>query len=156
MNQRGFTLVEMVIAIVIIGLAAGALYGALGNIAGHGADPMIAEQAEAIARAYLEEITAKAFVDPSLPSSAPACAGPIEVRAQMNNICDYNGLDDVGVHDQYGQAITALAAYEVQVSVTPNYAWQGLPGGDVVRIDVTVTHRPSGQKTVTTALRTRY
>ena len=156
MKAHGFTLIELVIALVVIGLAAGALYGALGAIAGHSADPMLAEQANAIARAYMEEITAKPFVDPSLAATAPACAGPVEVRAQMNNICDYNGLADIGAHDQSGQAIPALSAYEIKVSVTPNYAWQGLPPADVLRIDITVIAQATGLQTVTTAIRTRY
>ncbi len=156
-TDRGFTLIELVIAIVIIGIAAGALYIAMGAINGTSSDPLISEQAAAIASAYMEEIASKAFVDPSLASTAPACGGPVEPRASMNNICDYNGLSDTGAHDQYGNAVTGLGSYNVKVIVAnPTSSWQGITAADVLRIDITVTFAPTGQSYALTALRTRY
>ncbi len=156
-GERGLTLIELVISIVILAVAAVALYTALGLVAGHSSDPLIDEQATAIASAYLEEISSKAFVDPSLAANAPACSGPVESRPQMNNICDYNGLVDIGAHDQQGQAIAGLGNYTITVAVyNPTSAWQGITATDVLRIDIQVTYVPTGQNYVLTGLRTRY
>ena len=55
-RQRGMTLVELVIAIAIIGIAAAALYSAMASLAGRSADPMLRQQSLLLAEAYLEEI----------------------------------------------------------------------------------------------------
>ena len=59
--QRGMTLIELVMTIVILGIAAAALFSAMAAITGHSADPMLRQQSLAIAEAYLEEITLQAF-----------------------------------------------------------------------------------------------
>ena len=63
-HQRGMTLIELVISIVIIGIAAAALYSAMASISGRSADPMLRQQSLAIAEAYLEEILLQSFTDP--------------------------------------------------------------------------------------------
>ncbi len=156
-REQGVTLIELIVAIVVIGIAAASMYGAMSMLSGHSADPLISEQAAAIADAYMEEISSKDFVDPSLAPTAPACSGPVEPRASMNNICDYNGLHDIGAHDEYGNAIASLSTYNVAVQVAnPAASWQGIQASDVLRIDITVTFVPTGQNYLLTAIRTRY
>ena len=60
-RQSGVTLIELVIAIVIIAIAATAILGTFATTVGQSADPMIRHQAVAIAEAYLEEISLKAL-----------------------------------------------------------------------------------------------
>ncbi len=156
-REQGVTLIELIVAIVVISIAAASMYGAMAMLAGHSSDPLISEQAAAIADAYMEEISSKAFVDPSLAPTAPACSGPVESRANMNNICDYNGLNDIGAHDEYGNAIPSLSAYNVAVTVVnPASAWQGIPATDVLRIDIQVSFAATAQNYQLTAIRTRY
>lgn len=143
-------------AIVIIALAAGALFASLGSLEGRGPDTMISQQAASIGASYMEEVSSKAFVDPSLPANSPACAGTVEPRANMNNICDYNNLTDVGARDQFNNPLPSLSNYTVSVRVTANYAWQGIAPNNVVRIDITVLHVPTNTRFLFTGIRTRY
>ncbi len=149
-RQVGMTLVELVITIVIVGIAAAALYSAMAAIGGRSADPMLRQQSLAIAEAYLEEI----LLQPYLDSGGAVCPAPPASRAGYDNVCDYNGLNDNGARDARGQAITALANYRVQVAVTPQ-AWDVLAASDALLVKVTVTD-PAGQVLRLDGYRARY
>ena len=62
------TLVELVITIVIIGIAAAAMFTAMAAITGRSADPMLRQQSLALAEANLEAISALPYTD--LPAAA--------------------------------------------------------------------------------------
>jgi MSHA pilin protein MshD len=107
----------------------------------HSADPMIAEQAVAIAEAYLEEILLKSYYDPDTGAGGGICPAAEASRDLYDNICDYNGLNDSGAKDQDGNAITDLEKYNVAVTVDTTATLNALSGStDVVRIDVEVTN----------------
>lgn len=149
-HQAGMTLVELVITIVIIGIAAAALYSAMAAITGRSADPMLRQQSLAVAEAYLEEILLQPFVD----SSGAICPAPPSSRASFDNVCDYSSLNDNGARDARGQPIAALASYGVRVTVTPQ-AWAGLVANRTLYVEVTVTD-PAGQPVVLGGYRTCY
>ncbi len=68
---RGVTLIELVVAITIVAIAATAVLGAMSAITSRGADAMVQQQEVAIAEAYLEEI----LLEPvAAPAGAPAPA----------------------------------------------------------------------------------
>jgi MSHA pilin protein MshD len=150
-RQRGMTLIELVIAIVIIGIASAALYSAMASITGRSADPMLRQQSLSIAEAYLEEIELQAFLD---PSTQLACQAIPANRALFDDVCDYRGLVDNGAVSASGLPIAALAGYRVSVAVAAQ-AWNGLPANNVLYIEVTVTD-PAGQGLVLGGYRTRY
>jgi len=62
-KQRGMTLIELIIAIVIIGIAAAALFSAMASITARSADPMLRQQSLYIAQAYLEALQALPYAD---------------------------------------------------------------------------------------------
>jgi MSHA pilin protein MshD len=150
-RQRGMTLIELVIAIVIIGIASAALYSAMASITGRSADPMLRQQSLSIAEAYLEEIELQAF-----PAATGSCDGAAAsaARPTFDDVCDYDGLSDAGATNASGATIAALANYQVSVTVTPQ-AWNGLAANDVLYIEVTVRD-PAGQGLVLGGYRTRY
>jgi MSHA pilin protein MshD len=150
-RQRGMTLIELVIAIVIMGIASAALYTAMASITGRSADPMLRQQSLAIAEAYLEEIELQVFVDPSTQLTCQAIPAN---RGQFDDVCDYRGLVDNGAVNATGQGIADLAGYRVSVVVTPQ-AWNGLAASDVLYIQVSVRD-PAGQDLVLGGYRTRY
>ena len=138
--QRGATLVELVITIVIISISVGAVIGTLSRMTEHSADPMIEAQAVAIAESYLEEIMLKSYLDPDNGTVCPANEGS---RALFDNICDYNGLVNVGALDQSGVAPSGLnlTGYAVNVTVNQAATLNNLSGsGQVLRVEVHVTY----------------
>ena len=144
--QRGMTLVETTIAIVVVSIAVGAILGVLARNAGHSADAMIMSQGVSIAEAYIEEISLKPFVDPDGTDGE-------DLRAAFDDADDYNGLVDNGARDQFGNPIPALAGYTVAVTVVSSAALPGIGAVDALRIDVRVQNAPyidyvlSGYKT---------
>lgn len=140
-RQRGVTLVELVIAIVIVGVAAAALFSAMASIGGRSADPLLHQQSLALAEAYLEEILLQDFLD---PASAGQCPAPPALRRDYDNVCDYAALVDNGARNAYGEGLAGLDGYRVSVSVTP-VAWNGLPAGDVLYVEVSVRDPAEGE-----------
>ena len=110
--SKGVTLVELIISIVVLSVAAVGIFSAIGTLVGRSADPLIRHQSIAIAEAYIEEISSMAF---ALPGACPAVPGG-GGRADYNAICHYDGLVDNGAVDQNGAAITNLANYTVSSS----------------------------------------
>lgn len=133
-KRSGFTLIEIIVTLVVIGIAAAALLSIFSNLIRGSADPMIQQQATTIAEAYLEEIMLKAFDDPQVAETGAAEAG--ETRATYDDVQDYNSADTV-VRDQNGNAITPqFDAYNINIVV----AGDTLNTVAAMRIDVTVSH----------------
>ncbi len=63
MNNKGFSLIELVVAIVVIGIGVASFATLMNATTVNSIDPMIRQQANSIARAYLEEISLKQFCD---------------------------------------------------------------------------------------------
>lgn len=135
---QGFTMVELIISITIIGIAILGTLLAINTAALFSSDPLLTTQATAIAESYLEEILGKNF---PTPVAATACPSTGLTRANFTSICDYNGLNQVPT-DQNGNAVAALSGYTVQVVVDRQTAALGAlsSGTQAVRIDVTVSH----------------
>lgn len=131
-NQSGVTLVELLISIVIVAVAASAVLATLAMTTGSSADPMVRRQATSIAEAYLEEILLKSFADPDGVDGEAT-------RAAFDDVDDYDGLSDAGARDQFGNAIPALADYTIAVAVNTSAALPGVPSTDALRIDVNVS-----------------
>jgi MSHA pilin protein MshD len=168
LKQSGVTIIELVVTIVVITIVVTTLMVLTSQSLGRSVDPMIQEQASAIAQAYLEEITQKSFCDPDFnadgdpatPLDCPAdCTSSIcgatcrnaglgstteASRDLYDDVCDYEGLNDAGAIDQTGTAVTGLAQYVITVDIVDDASatLNGLTGntGEAARIDVTVTH----------------
>jgi MSHA pilin protein MshD len=147
-RHRGVTLVELVIAITVVAISVATILGVIGAISSRSADAMVQQQAVAVAQAYLDEILQRWVVD---PNGTPANTG----RGSWDLIDEYNGLVDVGAHDQFGNAIPALSAYTVSVTTSPSSALTGVPPAAARRIDITVSYPPSGSITLS-GYRTNY
>lgn len=117
-KTRGFTLLEFIVALVILGLGSALLVSFLTPVA-RSADPMIQAQARAIATAYMDEILLRSF--------AGECSGG---RGNWSGIQCYAGLNEAP-HDQFGNAIGALADYQVEVAIG---------GGTPATIQIQVRH----------------
>jgi MSHA pilin protein MshD len=155
---RGFTLIELVITIMVLAIGVTAFTQLMNASTIASVDPMVRQQAHAIAQSYLEEVMLNSFCDPNLPGDCPTscttanicstCGGtaspaPAETRPDYDDVCDYNGLSDTGARNQFDAAIAALSDYNVTVTVDDSaVSLSGLSSasGQVVRVDVNVTH----------------
>jgi MSHA pilin protein MshD len=150
MTSRGFTLIELVVAIVIVAVAVTAVVGVLANVAARSGEALAQAQAVEVASAYLNEILERPVLDPD--------AIPVEAsRALFDDVGDYNGLTNVGVRDQFNQLIPNLRQFKVVVSVTtpPAGALGAVPPASMRQIDVRVTD-PTGASVLLTGYRTVY
>ena len=134
-KQRGFTLIEMVLAIVVLGVGLAGVLIAFSTVARGSADPVVAQQMLAIAEEMMEEIQLKPYAVAA--NTAPAACA----RNTWNDVLDYNGYATSGqICTIDGTAIPSLAGYSVQVTVV---AATLASVGAARRIDVTVTRGTS-------------
>lgn len=110
MRQRGISLVELIVSIVIIAIALAGLLGVLSAAASRSADSMVDDQATLVAESYLHEVLDK-------PIGTDATVSPC-TRLDMY-AGNYSALSNTGVRDVCGNAVSNLGGYDVTVSVTP-------------------------------------
>ena len=147
-RHRGVTLIELVVAITIVAIAATTILGVLAAVATRSADAMMQQQAIAIAESYLSEILQRWVAD---PNGTPPNTG----RASWDLVDQYNGLVDLGAHDQFGNPIASLNAYTVSVSTSQSSALAAVPAAAARRVDITVSYPPSASVTLS-GYRTSY
>ena len=156
----GFTIVEMILAITIVGVALAGIATVFLTTTRHSADPAVQQQAQFIAEAYLEEILRQKFFD---PDEDKVCPNPEAGRQSFDNVCDYRNIANQAPANAFGTAIPALGNYSVTVTVTSdgtvslnalsNNTGTGLYR--VVRVDVTVTG-PNNTSITLSGYRTNY
>lgn len=151
-QQTGVGLIELVIAIVIIGIIGSGFMSALSVLVGNSVDPMLQQQAVAIAEAYLEEIMLQSYDDPDGLGSIESG----EARGTFDDVDDYHIADcsvasAVVVKDHYGVAQSDLAAYSVCIKV------QDTTLQTVAAKQVTVTViPPAGNSAILSVFRTDF
>lgn len=138
-RMAGVTLVELVIAIVIISMALAGLVAAFTRANRASADPVITQQMLAIGESMMEEVLLKPFAvtDNEVPTPT---------RAEFNDVRDYDTTDDAspgytssGIRNLDGDLIDGLQTYNVSVRIN-KVALGVIPAADVLRVTVTVTH----------------
>lgn len=176
----GLTLIELLMFIMVLGLALAAVLQVFALATKSSSDPQAQRQALAIAESLLQEVQLQPFTfcDPDDANVATAtsatvlagdptkCAtqseagmGPdgTESRSgvpQFDNVNDYHGFSMTGIADITGTAVTGLENYSASVTVEPA-ALGGVAAGDALRITVIVTG-PNGTSATLQGYRTRY
>jgi MSHA pilin protein MshD len=174
-DQRGLSLIELLVFIVVVGIAVSGVLSVYSLNARSSADPMVQKQALAIAESLLEEVLAKPYTycDPDdanadTASDPAGCATMAETAmgpeagetrysnlTPFDNVNDYNGFSMAGIVDISGNAVPGLAGYSATVQVAPAGAFNGIPAGETLLVSVTVTG--SGNHSVSlSGYRTRY
>jgi MSHA pilin protein MshD len=125
-SMRGMTLIELVVAIVVIGIAVSTVLSVIFTQATRSAEAMIREQASGIASAYVAEIQQRSGA--SLPATGN--------RAAFDDVADYNTIVSAAVSDQWGTVIPGLSQFQVTVKVIDS----ALNGTPAMLINVIVTH----------------
>ncbi len=169
-RQRGVTLVELIVAIVIISVGLAGILSAF-NISVRGsADPVMTKQLVSLAEALLEEVQQAPFTycDPDDANAETAvsvagCATLPEVMGPeagdarpFDNVSDYHGLVLAAITDVAGVAVPNLAGYSASIAVAPTALNTiSLASGDALLITVSVT-APNGQVFTLDGTRTRF
>lgn len=131
-NQQGVSLLEMIVFIVVVSIALGALLSVYTQSARSNVDPIIRLRLLEAAQSRLDEVIALKYDAATPTSGVPACGSTDGVACtddvddeRLNNVSDYDGLEDFPY---------------------PNYSRQVVVDteGDRKRITVTVT-APDGQ-----------
>ena len=150
-NKRsaGVTLIELVVAIVIIGVALAGMVAAFTRGDRASADPVISQQMAVAAEGLMEEILLKRFG----PASGAA------KRIDFTTVFDYDGYpvgNAKGIVDVEGTAVPGLEQYSVKVQVS-KVTLAGLTAEDAaaIRIEVTNANRPPSESLVLTGWRTK-
>src|SRR5450830_119685 len=129
-RQRGLTIVELVIFIVIVGVAAAGIIQVLSLASRNSADPILRKQAMLIAEAYMEEVQQAQMTacDPADANAATAktindCASTQfqeKIGPELNNARPYDNVNDYvtpGYDLNNPQAIRAFAVNGVDTDV---------------------------------------
>lgn len=172
-RARGLTLIELLLFVVVIGIALSAMLGVFATSTRASADPMIRRQQLAIAESLLREVQLMPFTwcdpdlnpDAALATSTADCTtvenlGPEGSQTRygpsaiFNNVNDYNGFAMTGIRDVTNTAVAGLSGYSASVAIAAT-ALDTVAASDALRITVTVT-APDGNTLSLQGWRTRY
>jgi MSHA pilin protein MshD len=146
--NTGITLIELVVFIVIVSVALGALVSALGYYIRNSVDPVVQIRALECAQAKLDEIVARKFDENSPTSGIPAC-GSAEIGAvPCAGIVADAAYDDVGDFD--GEVDNSKSNCTTTVSVVNAGTDLGVANDQVRRITVTAVSPIGGNAMLTT------
>ena len=172
-RRTGFTMVELVLTMVVISIAALGVMSSLAFAVTHQSDGLWQAKSVALARTYFEEIMAKRFDEatpnggvPPCSVSTTACSSAAsfsdagEDRAGFDDVDDYDGLVESPPVAPDGSPRPDYTNYQVAIAVRyPDSAEVTLLGldrpDDIKVVDVAVT-TPGGQRLDFRMLRGNY
>lgn len=172
LRARGLSLIELLLFIVVVGIALAAMLRVFVTATTASADPMIRRQQLAIAESLLREVELMPFTwcDPddanvATAGSAAGCAslpegiGPEGGESRygnsfFDNVNDYAGFSMTGIRDVTNAAISGLSGYGASVAVT-GAALDTVAAGEALKITVIVTG-PDGSTLSLQGWRSRY
>ena len=139
---KGFTLVELVIAIAVAGIIISGVVVTSAELVERTADPMMSVQRVHIAKAYLDEIGSQEFA-----INGANCTAPGGGRPAFTHICQYRALSNAAVTDQFGNVPPGLGGYTVSVDIPTTATGDSalgvtgafVPAASVAVVTVTVT-----------------
>lgn len=171
---RGLTLIELLLFVVVVGIALAAILKVFVTATTASTDPMVRRQQLAIAESLLREVELMPFTwcdpaqDPNVDTvaNAAACTSPENSGPEagqtrygpanfFNNVNDYAGFSMAGIRDVTNTAITGLSGYSASVAVAAAALDTVPAAGDALKITVTVT-APDGSVISLQGWRTRY
>lgn len=126
-QHAGVTLIEMLITIVVLGIALTATVSALSATVARSADPLIQQRTVLLVQAYFEEIMTKRYAEVTPVGGVPAATGAAacatgieagETRSTFDDVDDYDGLDDSPPQLQTGTVVGDYAEWRVTAAVS--------------------------------------
>ena len=128
-RSAGVTLVELIVALVIMGVALAGMVAVYATTTRSSVDPVLVQQMQAIADNMMEEILMKPF------AQGPGAGA----RVNFDDVRDYNGYNTTGIRDVEGNMIPGLERYAVTVEAISAALTGVATTGDALRVTVTVS-----------------
>ncbi len=164
--QRGATLVELVMTIVIISVAIAGVVGAFSLIAGRSADPLNQTRAVALAQRYMDEILARPFDEDARAGErySGGCRKTLPPagldRGEYQDVDDYDAIEDEVPSRYWTEPGTPEAGYDqflvsVKVDCVADPASELNANVEAKRVRVTITD-PSNNDYVFAAYRVNF
>ncbi len=148
----GASLIELIMFIVIVGVALAGITLVLNTTNKSSADPLLRKQAMAAASSMLEEIELQDFIS---ASGATAVVTTANRATSYHIVNDYGTYATTGIYPFGGMAPSpGLQNYNVSVAITPT-ALGDIAAASAVMIDVTVT-TPGGEAITASGYRAAY
>jgi MSHA pilin protein MshD len=134
-SQNGLTLVEMIVAIIILAIALVGITQSISSGLSRSGNTVVETRAIALAQSYLDEIFGKRFDDATNPRGIPPCRdtactdevdfgpeAPEDERVEFDDVDDYHGLDEgweqlTPLEDSEGNERLGYENLRVRVSV---------------------------------------
>lgn len=138
-RSAGVTLVELIVALVIMAVALGGMVAVYTATTRSSVDPVLVQQMQSIADNMMEEILMKPF------AKGPGTG----VRINFDDVQDYNNYKTTGITDVEGNAIPGLERYSVVVEVTQAALAGVAASTDSLRVVVTVSMPGAGAVVLT-------
>lgn len=130
--QQGVSLIELIVFILVVGIASSALFATYNYSLMHNTDPLIQVRSLELAQAKMDEVLALKY-DANTPTGGiPACDTALWVAcnnipdADMNDVDDFNGVSDTP-YVGYTRTVTVTTAshlklINVTVSAPKNFS----------------------------------
>ena len=126
-RQRGFTLIELVIFIVVVSAGLAGILSVMNAVGKTSVDPLVRKQAISMADSILEEILLKSFNDPDGTNVGETG------RADWDNVADYDGKTKT----DFALLPAELARYAIGIEVVDDTTTLGTVASK--RVTVTIT-----------------
>jgi len=161
-TQRGTTLVEVILFMLIVSVAVVSVVSALSLAARQSADPLVMRQTLAVAESLIQEIDGQPYAqkDPYNPTGPDDAIGPEAGETRVgsplpfDNPNDYSGYSETGIVAPDGSAVAGLGTYSASATASQQ-AMGTVPASDGLLVDVTAIG-PDGQPVTLTTFRARY
>lgn len=157
-RQRGFTLIELIIFIVVVSAGLAGILSVMNTVVKSSADPMVRKQAMALADSILEEVLLHAYCDldtanPTPPACVTHVVKPVVAgaRSTFDNVDDFKGRTASEIATLFADSLVQVPGYTIAIAVADPANL-----GGVLMKQVTVTVSRGTESIAMTGYRANY
>ncbi len=151
-SQSGVTLIELIVFIVVISVALGALLSVYRYSVVNSVDPVVRVRLLEAAQSQLDVVMAQPYDANTPPGGVPACGSTVPSGRPPAPPCANAG----GVSSFDGYSDSPYSGYQRQVAVEPAGTELGLPDDAWAKRITVVATAPDGQSVTLSAYRTNF
>ncbi len=151
--MKGLTLIEIVVAIVVLAIIITPLMVVFATISRDSATAIFINRANTLASSYMELVLSKSFdEDKNSPWTDPVSLGPDSGEVSIDDFDDVDDYNGYSISDpDYSGFTGTIAVYYVAENVDGSIDWDSVSvsSASYKRIDIEVTHAQMGRLMVT-------